>query len=151
MKLNMNALLFKHNVEHEIQQVEGTQAGARYECIYKNLLREIRQYYSIKFEEFIQSKIVSQFKYNQLKYFMFPHFIVEFTLANFPKATVQPFLAEPNEQVDDCTYWKFIRDLAHFLGCFILPKYMIKSFLVCGRKIPEEYNNMKFEYQRYQK
>jgi hypothetical protein len=53
MNLNLNAVLFKQNVESEIQKSSGTNSGARYECIYKNFLREIRQYYSIKFEQFI--------------------------------------------------------------------------------------------------
>ena len=49
--LNQNARKFKNNIQHEINvqlninQQSGSvnyKAGARYECIYKNLLREIR-------------------------------------------------------------------------------------------------------------
>jgi hypothetical protein len=52
--LNYNAIIFKTNVEEELtkKQIEegvsnanikqGDNSGARYECIYKNLLREIR-------------------------------------------------------------------------------------------------------------
>jgi hypothetical protein len=78
---------------------------------------------------------------------MFPHLIMDFTLVNFPRATIQSFL--PESQVDDDAYWNYIKELAHFLGCFILPKYMIKSFVVHVGKIPDEYNEMKFEYKRY--
>jgi len=64
--LNRNAIQFKQNVEHELkmaklQRVMNNQnattkptedeqidyeAGARYECIYKIFMREIRQFYS---------------------------------------------------------------------------------------------------------
>ena len=54
-------------------------AGARYECIYKNLLREIRQYYSSKFDCYVQKKFSSQNKYQKHKYGLFPHLILEFT------------------------------------------------------------------------
>ena len=59
MMMNMQAIKFKQNVEHEINVQKASsdsdqKIGARYECIYKNLLREIRQYYSLQFEEFIK-------------------------------------------------------------------------------------------------
>lgn len=60
--LNKNAQQFKNNLDEEIRkalfndQPEGAlmqsmnaTAGARYECIYKNLLRDMRQFYSDKF------------------------------------------------------------------------------------------------------
>jgi hypothetical protein len=59
--LNRNAVRFKQNIEEEIAKIQclhpdngpkkktlgrtkdaGVKAGARYECIYKNLLRDIR-------------------------------------------------------------------------------------------------------------
>jgi hypothetical protein len=62
LTLNKNALKFKENIEQEIAKTQsqilkgdgkekknlgrskdgGAKAGARYECIYKNLLRDIR-------------------------------------------------------------------------------------------------------------
>jgi hypothetical protein len=64
--LNENAIKFKLNVDLEIQKLQaqfkdveaskskilgrsqeaGVKAGARYECIYKNYLRDIRQFFS---------------------------------------------------------------------------------------------------------
>ena len=93
--LNHNALIFKVNIEHAINEMKlkngepmikdradydrfrtksklgknkESQAGARYECIYKNFLREIRQYFSNDFERFIEQdlKITNQSMY--LKY-----------------------------------------------------------------------------------
>ena len=68
--LNQNALKFKLNIEKAIYdqantQEDGkngadlakkqeTQVGARYECIYKNLLRDIRQYFSTNFDKFLK-------------------------------------------------------------------------------------------------
>ena len=59
MILNKNAVRFKSNVEKEINSYLQASSpedktfgkkGARYECIYKNLLREVRQYYAKKYE-----------------------------------------------------------------------------------------------------
>ena len=52
--LNESALKFKLNVEQEINKTpKDSTAGARYECIYKNFLRDIRQFYSEKFNIYI--------------------------------------------------------------------------------------------------
>jgi hypothetical protein len=47
--LNKNAILFKHNIVDCLVEAP----GSRYECIYKNLLREFRQYYQTKFDEYM--------------------------------------------------------------------------------------------------
>ena len=39
--MNINALKFKSNIEEEINKSD-QKSGARYECIFKNLLRDIR-------------------------------------------------------------------------------------------------------------
>ncbi len=39
--MNINAMKFKANIENEILMKDKT-SGARYECIFKNLLRDIR-------------------------------------------------------------------------------------------------------------
>ena len=41
LEMNINALKFKANIEEEILKKDKT-SGARYECIFKNLLRDIR-------------------------------------------------------------------------------------------------------------
>ena len=51
--MNINALKFKANIEEEILKKDKT-SGARYECIFKNLLRDVRQYYSSKFDAFLR-------------------------------------------------------------------------------------------------
>ena len=55
VKRSLNAQIFKFNVDNEIQKHDDgtTKQGARYECIYKNLFRDIRQFYSDKFDEFV--------------------------------------------------------------------------------------------------
>jgi hypothetical protein len=53
VQMNQNALKFKQNIENNLINPP----GSRYECIYKNLLREFRQYYSNKFEEFLKNRI----------------------------------------------------------------------------------------------
>ena len=47
--MNQNALRFKQNIIECLADAP----GSRYECIYKNLLREFRQYFQTKFEEFM--------------------------------------------------------------------------------------------------
>jgi hypothetical protein len=74
--LNLSAIKFKQNVDLEIQKLQsqlkdknvkkakilgrsqqaGVTAGARYECIYKNFLRDIRQFYSNNFDKFLLAK-----------------------------------------------------------------------------------------------
>ena len=56
--LNENAIRFKINIEKELDMNDSSDsAGARYECIYKNLLRDIRQYYSHKYELFVKEQL----------------------------------------------------------------------------------------------
>ena len=94
--LNHAALRFKENIEFEINLIQsqitdntqilnktktlgrskdaGVKAGARYECIYKNFLRDIRQYYSGEFVKFLKG-IDNPYKKNlQYKYLLFPYF-----------------------------------------------------------------------------
>ena len=54
---------------------------------------------------------------------LFPHSILEFTEMKFNKHLVG--LIQRNSGVDPDS---FMTRLAYTLGCFILPKYMIKSF-----------------------
>lgn len=54
--MNINAMKFKANIEEEIMKNDQeSKSGARYECIFKNLLRDIRQFYSSRFEQFIKN------------------------------------------------------------------------------------------------
>lgn len=55
--------------------------GARYECIYKNLLRDIRQFFSQLYDEFVSKKLNPVFlqqKNFDIKYTLFPYMIREF-------------------------------------------------------------------------
>lgn len=47
--MNQNAIKFKENIQETLKG----QPGYRYECIYKNLLREFRQFFSTKFDDFL--------------------------------------------------------------------------------------------------
>lgn len=71
--LNHNAIKFKVNIEDAIKaqvlelkensaEAKKLKAGARYECIYKNLLRDIRQFFSNNFEKFIQTELGKSYK-----------------------------------------------------------------------------------------
>ena len=59
------------------------------------------------------------------------------------KAEMVQFLNEQAETLD-----KFIVQLAYTLGCFILPKYMIKSFTDNGKKFPPEFDSISFNYKK---
>ena len=96
--LNQKAQRFKENIEAEINLVQsqtindgqilnktktlgrskdaGVKAGARYECIYKNFLRDIRQFYSGKYESFLNSLNIPGKKTPALKYLLFPYMIL---------------------------------------------------------------------------
>lgn len=66
------------------QQNFKVNAGRKYECIYKNFLRDIRQYYSKKFKNYLANKV--QYSLNNLKsikYAIFPFQIVEFVVNTF--------------------------------------------------------------------
>ena len=62
--------------------------GARYECIYKNFLRDIRQFYSGKYEKFLNSLSISGKKNPSFKYLLFPYMILHFTMRHFDQALV---------------------------------------------------------------
>ena len=47
---------FKTNIEQEIALNDNPE-GARYECIYKNLLRDIRQHFAARFDAFLKQTI----------------------------------------------------------------------------------------------
>ena len=152
--LNQNALRFKENIEVELAKSQslpsngsgsqgkklgrskdaGLKAGARYECIYKNQLRDIRQFYSKRFEQFL-SKLDNSFKRNpQYKYILFPYFTLHFTLLHFDKGVLESGLGQAKS-----TWGELIKQLAFMFGCFILPKYMMKSFT---SSIPENWKNL---------
>ena len=95
--LNHNAIKFKINIEEAIKaqvlesqdnskEAKQQKAGARYECIYKNLLRDIRQFFSNKFEKFIQTEVGKSYKTLQMRYSIFPVFVLMFTNRFFDHA-----------------------------------------------------------------
>jgi hypothetical protein len=152
--LNQKALKFKENIEMEINLVQstaavdgqivnktktlgrskdaGVKAGARYECIYKNFLRDIRQHYSTSYETFLDEINIQGKRNPSLKYLLFPYFSLQFTLKHFDKLLIQTTLVVTrSERV------QFLISLAFSVGCFLLPKYMMKSF---EAEIPREYN-----------
>ena len=56
IEMNINAMKFKANIEEEIlKNDQESKSGARYECIFKNLLRDIRQFYYSRFEQLIKN------------------------------------------------------------------------------------------------
>lgn len=63
--------------------------GARYECIYKNFLREIRQFYSNKFDAFIKTKPTIRKNNLQMKSILFPYNMLQFTSEVFDHSLVQ--------------------------------------------------------------
>ena len=84
LEMNQNAVKFKANIEEEIQKTDKA-SGARYECIFKNLLRDIRQYYSTKFENFLK-QIYTLDSYNKnlrFKYQLFPYQLIQFVIQIF--------------------------------------------------------------------
>ena len=147
--LNHNALIFKVNIEHAINEMkvkngepmikdradydrfrsngqgktQEYQAGARYECIYKNFLREIRQYFSNDFERFVENDLKHTNQTMFLKYLQFPYLILIYTRHIFDDDLIHKFCNHTGQSFSD-----FVKNLAFTLGCFILPKYMIKSF-----------------------
>lgn len=108
--LNQRAQRFKENIEKEINLVQrkiiddsqilnktktlgrskdaGIKAGARYECIYKNFLRDIRQFYSSKYEKFLNTLDIPGKKKTTLKYILFPYMILQFTMRHFDSVIV---------------------------------------------------------------
>ena len=153
--LNRNAIKFKENIEMELAKSQslispqenptgrksllgrskyaGPKAGSRYECIYKNLLRDIRQFYSARYQDFL-STIDNPFKKNpQYKYILFPYFTLHFTLLHFDT----PLLEAAIEQ-SEFGRVEFIKRLAFMFGCFILPKYMMKSY---SQSVPQRDSN----------
>ena len=142
--MNENAIKFKLNVDYEIQKLQaqfkdveaskskilgrsqeaGVKAGARYECIYKNFLRDIRQFFSQKFDSFtIRIQYVYKLTPRQ-RYEAFPFQMLHFTLENFDEN-----LIEMTRQYTKFERIEYIKQIAFTLGSFILPKQMMKSFL----------------------
>ena len=67
-------------------------AGARYECIYKNLLRDVRQFYHRQYDAFVD-KIVSPHKYKTAyKYLLFPYFTLQFTIKLFDRGLINSYV-----------------------------------------------------------
>ena len=82
VQMNLNAVRFKTNIEEEIKAENSSiKSGARYECIYKNLLRDIRQFYSHKFDMFLQEQfgLSRQKKNMDWKQVLFPYHVLQFT------------------------------------------------------------------------
>jgi hypothetical protein len=57
-EMNQLTLKFKTNVEKALledglNQTKKDDQGSRYECIYKNTLRDIRQFYKSRFNKFV--------------------------------------------------------------------------------------------------
>ena len=139
--LNQNALKFKLNIEKAIQyqpsstpqniDTEKTenqkkpdiQVGARYECIYKNLLRDIRQFFSTNFDKFLKQELNKGQRNLQVKYILFPFQILLFTKSCFDSE-----LLSFTSDLSKTEYNQFLKQVAFTLGSFILPKYMIKCF-----------------------
>jgi hypothetical protein len=107
--LNENAIKFKLNVDREIQKLQaqfkdveaskskilgrsqeaGVKAGARYECIYKNFLRDIRQFFSQRFDSYqIRMQCVYKLTPKQ-RYEAFPFQMLQFTLDNFSEELIE--------------------------------------------------------------
>ena len=96
-ELNENAIKFKTNIESELSKEKceiadpvGTMSrkanktvGARYECIYKNFLREVRQFYSNKYEEFMKNKPTIRKNNLQMKSILFPYHMLLFASESF--------------------------------------------------------------------
>ena len=65
--------------------------GARYECIYKNLIRDLRQHFSGKFDKFLMNQVnQTDFfgKNTRSKYETFPFLILRFAQETFDKELV---------------------------------------------------------------
>jgi len=61
------------------------------------------------------------------KYLLFPYQVLEFTFETF-----EPLLLEISQSYSDKPRIEFMKNLAHRIGCFILPKYMMKSYCVAN-------------------
>ena len=102
----------------------GVKAGARYECIYKNLIRDLRQHFAAKFDNYLVSKVgkTNTFgKNNRSKYEIFPFLLLRFSIDTFDKELVEGINTEKS-------YPDFMKSFALTLGSFILPKFTIRSF-----------------------
>jgi hypothetical protein len=126
--LNFNALKFKTNVEQELKlDAESTRkAGQRYECIYKNLIREIRKFYQDEFEVFVsqQIEISMQKPTAENKQILFQFHLIQFTVKLFDFELLKGMMSEEKNLKD------VIHSLAFDLGCFIYHKNMIKTFKI---------------------
>ena len=134
--LNHNALKFKINIEDAIKaqvlelkensvEAKKLKAGARYECIYKNLLRDIRQFFSNNFEKFIQAELGKSYKTLQVRYSIFPVLILMFTNKFFDPVLITEMANKVGMERNE-----FLKQVAFTIGSFILPKYMIKCFVM---------------------
>lgn len=99
--LNENAQKFK------LQKLETN--IIRYECIYKNLLRDVRKIFTILFNSHTQYQTIKK-KSSSASYF---NFVKDFIVKIFGTSALQFF----NIDIDEAAF---------HLGSFIYPKYMIK-------------------------
>jgi hypothetical protein len=75
--------------------------GARYECIYKNFLREIRQYYSTKFESYLKNQPPIRKNNLQKKCLLFPYQMLQFTSEIFNHELTQAMMeGDPKDIVN---------------------------------------------------
>ena len=124
--MNKNATQFKQNVLDTLQD----QPGYRYECIYKNLLREFRQYFSTKFEEYIIKVYgyTEKFAKNTLQNkVLFQFQILRFTVETFDSKILRDMASHSGNSPD-----VLLKQLALFVGSFLMPKFINKGLMVTG-------------------
>jgi hypothetical protein len=98
-------------------------AGARYECIYKNFLRDIRQYYSEKFNTYVANIQFALQLTPRQRLEAFPFQILQFTMDTFEEGLIDSLRCHTSMDRRD-----YIKHVAFTLACFILPKQIMKNF-----------------------
>ena len=76
LSLNEGALRFKNNIELELKRTQTSAPKIRYECVYKKFLRDIRMYYSQRFELFLSTVDCPKKQDLRYKYILFPYLIL---------------------------------------------------------------------------
>ena len=89
------------------------------------MLRDIRQFYSNEFDKFIKKQMDKGYKTLQVRYLIFPVLILMFT-----KQFFDPLLISYMANKMGVEYNEFLKQIAFTIGSFILPKYMIKCFIL---------------------
>lgn len=128
--MNQNAIRFKQNIIDCLIDAP----GSRYECIYKNLLREFRQYYQTKFEEYMlrtnnQKESFSKNTINNKILFQFH--LLSFTVETFDLNFIKVMLADSSQSPES-----LYKSMALFLGSFLMPKFVNKGLQIDeGKKV----------------